>query len=50
LIGFEDFSQKIIQMGLGDLIYKKPNMYKPTNTAQKNETTDLKDINWWFLD
>jgi hypothetical protein len=47
LNGFEDFSQKIIEMGLSDLIYKRPQLYQSPNIDKK----DSKDnINWWFLD
>jgi hypothetical protein len=35
-------------MGLSELIYKKPNIYKPPSeiSAKQND----KNLNWWFLD
>lgn len=51
LIGFDDFTNKIIEMGLNDFIYKKPKTYQakvnPTTTSKSDQT---KDVDWWFLD
>ena len=57
LIGFDDFIQKISDMGLLHLVYKKEVKYH----VQQNERNldeslrkvikkDQSDINWWFLD
>ena len=37
LVGFEDLFQKVIEMGLSDLIYKKPNTFKPPSVNEKSE-------------
>jgi hypothetical protein len=52
LPGFQDFVQKIIDMGLSDLIYKKEtNYYLTKKTKPKEESSaEKKSINWWFLD
>ena len=46
LIGFEDFCDKIVEMGLSDFIFKKPKVYKQNEPTK--ETKDEK-LNWWFL-
>ena len=54
LVGFSDFCDKIIEMGLGDLIYKKPKAYQAPQVQNEHEDTktanDAKKVNWWFLD
>ena len=49
LHGFADFVQKIIDMGLSDLIFQKEINYHIDTPAQIRES-DHKDINWWFID
>ena len=56
LIGFNDFFQKITDMGLLDLVYKREvNYHIPTNDRNLQESfkktkKDESDVNWWFLD
>jgi hypothetical protein len=50
LVGFEDLFQKVIEMGLSDFIYKKPNTFKAPSANEKSEKKDFKDNNWWYLD
>jgi hypothetical protein len=46
LNGFQELFNKINEMGLEKLIYKKPATYKVHKKDDKNKMTE----NWWFLD
>ena len=53
LPGYEDFVQKIIEMGLSDFIFKrKPNFYvsKEQEEENKKKNFGVGKPNWWFLD
>ena len=47
LNGFDDFVQKIHNMGLSNLIFQKQINYQLDNLAPKASATEE---NWWFLD
>jgi hypothetical protein len=48
LTGFEDFLQKIEQMGLTHLIVQKK--YHKQKSASESKTEKKDSTNWWFLD
>ena len=53
LIGFSDFKQKIINMGLSNLIFKSERNFEVRSSFDKKEnqsSSDDKNINWWFID
>ena len=51
LIGFSDFKQKIIDIGLSNLIFKSERNFEVRSYDKKHETsTNDKEINWWFID
>ena len=51
LTGFDNFFQKIADMGLLDLVYKREVKYFVEKKVQEKVTkTDDSDVNWWFLD
>ena len=57
LVGFEDFYQKIVDMGLLDFIYRREVKFhiekekKPIKPKESKSTDkDDSDVNWWFLD
>ncbi len=50
LIGFEDFVQKIDDMGLTHLILPKYHRRKKMSGSKPIEKTEKSSTNWWFLD
>ena len=52
LIGFSDFKQKIIDMGLSKLIFKSEKNFEVYTKSEKKAKSngDDKEINWWFID
>ena len=54
LSGFNDFKQKINDMGLNHLIFRTEKNYQlETNSSKEQKQTHSKkdkEINWWFID
>ena len=50
LNGFQDFVQKIIDMGLSDLIFQKEINYQIEKSVKDSKGSNHSELNWWFID